>query len=156
MRGDMGKAKHAQPPRGTYPGASTEIEVAGFKSISDEQSLEIRSLTILAGATSSSMARMMQPLLLVKQTLEAGFNPSSLWLSGPNVKATSADQLLSRTGKRLSSNTFQLGMRTNGGDHCRTTFRKEHKTGFRIEEMEIGEKVETTRSVWPGMSKADI
>src|ERR1700726_1505431 len=76
--------------------AIAEITVAGFKSISDEQCIEIRPLTILAGANSSGKSSMMQPLLLLKQTLEASYDPGPLLLNGPNVKFTAADQLLSR------------------------------------------------------------
>jgi predicted ATPase len=152
----MAKAKNDEALSGVYPGAITQIDVAGFKSISDEQRLEIRPLTILAGANSSGKSSMMQPLLLVKQTLEAGFNPGALWLLGPNVKATSADQLLSRTRKRPSSDAFELGMRTNAGDHFRTVFRKEHKTGFRIDQMEFGGKTQTTTTLWPEMTSSEI
>lgn len=48
----------------------THIDVAGFKSIDQEKTIEIRPLTILAGANSSGKSSMMQPLLLLKQTLE--------------------------------------------------------------------------------------
>ena len=53
------------------PHAITTLSVAGFKSIVDEQTIEIRPLTLLAGANSSGKSSMMQPLLLLKQTLEA-------------------------------------------------------------------------------------
>ena len=49
----------------------TRITVGGFKSINQEQDIEIRPLTILAGANSSGKSSMIQPLLLLKQTLEA-------------------------------------------------------------------------------------
>ena len=42
----------------------TRITVGGFKSISQEQSIEVRPLTILAGANSSGKSSIMQPLLL--------------------------------------------------------------------------------------------
>ncbi len=49
----------------------TEISVQGFKSLYEESRIEIRPLTILAGANSSGKSSIMQPLLLMKQTLEA-------------------------------------------------------------------------------------
>src|SRR5438552_19053615 len=101
----------------------TRIIVGGFKSISQEQSIEIRPLTILAGANSSGKSSIMQPLLLLKQTLEAGYDPGPLLLHGPNVKFTSADELLSRIGKRHSSDSFQIGMRLNKGRRFQTIFR---------------------------------
>src|SRR5438309_1828065 len=75
------------------PAAIAEITVAGFKSIEDEQSIEIRPLTILAGANSSGKSSIMQPLLLLKQTLEASYDPGALLLDGPNVKFSSAEQM---------------------------------------------------------------
>src|SRR2546425_12979745 len=88
----------------------TRITVAGFKSISQKQSIEIRPLTILAGANSSGKSSMLQPLLLLKQTLEESYDPGALLLYGPNVKFTSVDQLLSRISKSKSSNTFEVGI----------------------------------------------
>ena len=60
-----------QPERGKE--GITRITVGGFKSIVEEQSIEVRPLTILAGANSSGKSSIMQPLLLLKQTLEAPY-----------------------------------------------------------------------------------
>ena len=76
------------------PPAITSLSVAGFKSIVDEQSIAIRPLTLLAGANSSGKSSMMQPLVLLKQTLEAPYDPGPLLLNGPNVKFTSVAQFL--------------------------------------------------------------
>src|SRR5437868_9648059 len=112
----MAKKSRTGGVDGKDPWTVTEISVAGFKSISDEQRIEIRPLTILAGANSSGKSSMMQPLLLLKQTLEATYDPGPLLLNGPNVKFTSAEQLLSRIGKRHSWDIFQVGMRLGSGD----------------------------------------
>jgi len=48
---------------------------------------------------------MLQPLLLLKQTLEAPYDPGPLLLNGPNVKFTSARQFfpaVSETGRSMS------------------------------------------------------
>ena len=74
------------------PPAITSLSVAGFKSIVEEQTIQIRPLTLLAGANSSGKSSMMQPLLLLKQTLEAQYDPGPLLLNGPNVKFTSVSQ----------------------------------------------------------------
>ncbi len=74
----------------------TRIAVEGFKSISKKQSIDIAPLTILAGANSSGKSSIMQPLLMLKQTLEAPYDPGPLKIDGPNVQFTSADQFLSR------------------------------------------------------------
>jgi hypothetical protein len=73
----------------------TGISVAGFKSIVREQRIEIRPLTILAGANNSGKSSIMQPLLLLKQTLESGFDPGGLLLNGPNLSFRSASEFLS-------------------------------------------------------------
>lgn len=73
----------------------TKITVAGFKSIARETSIDIRSLTVLAGANSSGNSSMMQPLLLLKQTFEALYDPGILLLDGPHVKFTNFDQMIS-------------------------------------------------------------
>ena len=77
----------------------TQVAVCGYKSIGREQAIEVRPLTILAGANSSGKSSMMQPLLLLKQTLEAPYDPGALLLSGPNIKFTSTEQMLFRAGK---------------------------------------------------------
>src|SRR5438105_3173910 len=88
----------------------TRITVGGFKSIVQEQSIEIRPLTILAGANSSGKSSIMQPLLLLKQTLEATYDPGALLLNGPNVRFALVDQLLSRKSKGNVVNGFHIGI----------------------------------------------
>src|SRR5262245_40375629 len=88
----------------------TRIAVRGFKSIVEEQAIEVRPLTILAGANSSGKSSIMQPLLLMKQTLEATFDPGSLLLDGPNVRFTSSDQFLSRYAKGRTKRSFAVAL----------------------------------------------
>jgi predicted ATPase len=75
----------------------TRIAVEGFKSIVNRQEIEIAPLTILAGANSSGKSSIMQPLLMLKQTLEAPYDPGPLLINGPHVMFTSADQFLAKT-----------------------------------------------------------
>src|SRR5438128_7178785 len=86
------------------------ITVSGYKSIRDEQSIEIKPLTILAGANSSGKSSMIQPLLLLKQTLEATYDPGPLLLNGPNVNFTLVDQMLWHGKDR-----FQVGVELASG-----------------------------------------
>jgi hypothetical protein len=78
----------------------TRIAVEGFKSIATRQEIEIRPLTILAGANSSGKSSIMQPLLMLKQTLEATYDPGPLKLDGPNVKFTSSEQFFAKEGMK--------------------------------------------------------
>jgi hypothetical protein len=151
----MAKGMKSIPPTASPHLAIAEIRVAGFKSISEEQGIEIRPLTILAGANSSGKSSIMQAALLLKQTLEATYDPGALLLHGPNVKFTSADQLLSRIGKRHSSDAFHVGIGVNTGERFEISFRKEHKAGFGIEQMDVTEP-SGTFNLRPGMSSAEI
>src|SRR4051812_42863496 len=94
----------------SIPVGITRLSVAGYKSLRQEQSIEIHPLTILAGANSSGKSSIMQPLLLLKQTLEASYDPGALLLDGPNLKITSVEQILSRAGKKAeAAPMFQIG-----------------------------------------------
>lgn len=72
----------------------SRIQVKGFKSIRDDIDLEIRPLTVLAGQNSAGKSSAMQPLLLLKQTLEAPNDPGALLLHGPCFKGRRAGDLL--------------------------------------------------------------
>lgn len=76
----------------------TELKVSGFKSIRAEQSIEIRPLTILAGANSSGKSSIIQPLLLLKQTLEVLYDPGTLLIDGVNVKFSDTSQIFFNNG----------------------------------------------------------
>ena len=90
------KAKERARPRliSDYPLQS--ITIAGFKSIRDKTTLSLAGLNVIAGANSAGKSSFMQPLLLLKQTLEAGFDPGPLLLDGPHVRFTELSQFLSK------------------------------------------------------------
>ena len=112
----------------------TRITVGGFKSINQEQNIEIKPLTIIAGANSSGKSSFMQAVLLLKQTLEASYDPGSLLLNGPNVKFTSADQLLSRSQDGKSVGTFHVGVTIAVGSSVLTKLKQSMNKGFDVEE----------------------
>ncbi len=116
----------------------TRVAISGFKSISKEQSIEVKPLTILAGANSSGKSSMLHPLLLLKQTLEATYDAGALLLDGPNVKFTSGDQLLSRIGTGNRAKAFRIGIRVGTNTELITSFRRDPSKGFEIEESTIG------------------
>jgi AAA ATPase domain len=91
----------------------TEVSVKGFKSFAEEQRIKIRPLTILAGANSSGKSSAMQPLLLLKQTLEASYDPGPLLLYGPHVQFTSVEQLLTRLGGSRGNTEFGVKVFVN-------------------------------------------
>src|SRR5580658_5730304 len=87
----------------------TSLSIEGFKSIDAELTLELQPLTILAGANSSGKSSALQPLLLLKQTLEASYDPGPLLLNGPNVEFTSVSQFLCRSRAKAEEGTFSFG-----------------------------------------------
>jgi predicted ATPase len=109
----------------------TRIAVEGFKSIVKRQEIEIAPLTILAGANSSGKSSIMQPLLMLKQTLEATYDPGPLKIDGPNVKFTSSEEFLSgneQNGQRLlrveiSAGDFTFEFRFAGLEVTEQTYR---------------------------------
>jgi predicted ATP-binding protein involved in virulence len=107
----------------------TLIDVSGFKSFSQEQSIDIRPLTILAGANSSGKSSMMQPLLLLKQTLEASYDPGALLLNGPNVKFTQVEQLLSRLTTKKEKDRFTITIWGEPGTALHTAFKRGKSKG---------------------------
>ena len=114
----------------------TKIAVKGFKSIADECEIEIRPLTILAGANSSGKSSIMQPLLMLKQTLEAPYDPGPLLINGPNVQYTEIIQFLSTLSNKGKTDSFQIGIEinnTNISEYFKIIFKKE------LSEIEIVE-----------------
>ncbi|MDQ4126007.1 MAG: AAA family ATPase [Actinomycetota bacterium] len=82
----------------------THFGTARYKSILKKREVEVRPLTVFAGANSSGKSSIMQPLLLLKQTLEAPYDPGALLLDGSDVTFTAAEQLLaSKNGEREKS-----------------------------------------------------
>lgn len=99
----MKKANGGGKPPREGPAAITRVFVSGYKSLAGGAEIEIRPLTLLAGANSSGKSSIMQPLLLMKQTLEAPYDPGGLKLDGPHVKLTDVEQMFSRAGKAAST-----------------------------------------------------
>lgn len=79
-----------------------ELTVAGYKSIKDEQALRIAPLTLLAGVNSAGKSSLMQPLLLMKQTLESSYTTGPLLLDGPHVKFRNSTEILTQFRSRAS------------------------------------------------------
>lgn len=118
-------------PKRQQPGIN-RITLAGYKSIIREQTIDIHPLTILAGANSSGKSAIMQPLLLMKQTLEATWDPGPLLLNGPHVRITSFEHLLSRGN--VAADAFTVGIGTDQDEFVSSTFKRRSKKGFDLAE----------------------
>ena len=119
------------------------ITVGGYKSLGSEQSIEIRPLTLLAGANSSGKSSIMQPLLLLKQTLEASYDPGPLLLYGPNVKFTSGQQIFSRTSAKAAADRFSVAI-TDRDEDGGTTFSlvfDKNSHGLRLTTMSVADQL---------------
>lgn len=127
------------------------IRVRGFKSVNSEQHIVIQPLTILAGANSSGKSSMMQPLLLLKQTLEAAGDPGALLLNGENVKFTRAEQLLAKG----SNDEFGVQIELSDGQSLGLAFWKADR-GFDLKEMTCTYPEDVSFTVVPSMSHNDI
>ncbi len=132
-----------------------KIAVRGYKSISDEQEIELRPLTLLAGANSSGKSSIMQPVLLLKQTLEAPSDPGALLLNGPNVRFTSAEQLLSRITGRPPKPDFMVRIELSQGMTLDLVFKREIGVGFEISEMNYS-RGDVKLRISPKMSHEEI
>ena len=88
-----------------------EIRVQGYKSLVDAK-IQVRPLTLLAGTNSSGKSSIMQPLLLIKQTMEAPYQPAgALVLDGAHVQAETAGELVS---KMLSVSESYFSVKAEG------------------------------------------
>jgi len=116
----------------------TKIAVGGFKSLAKECAIDIRPLTLLAGANSSGKSSIMQPLLMLKQTLEAPYDPGPLLIEGPNVQFTSAEQFLSKLADKVETDRLQIRIDHREIDSSylstTTTFKKGQR-GIQLVEM---------------------
>ncbi|MEI6331706.1 MAG: AAA family ATPase [Pseudanabaena sp. ELA645] len=116
----------------------TRISVSGYKSLAEECSIEIAPLTILSGANSSGKSSIMQPLLLMKQTLESTYDAGSLKLNGANVRLTSTDQIFTKNIKNTrtsldSKNSFSVSIELDSNKKLRNIFKKGNKfSGIKI------------------------
>ncbi len=109
----------------------TRISVSGYKSLAEECSIEIAPLTILSGANSSGKSSIMQPLLLMKQTLESTYDAGSLKLNGANIRLTSTDQIFTRKLTRsglITSKKFTVSVEIDGQNVIKNTFNKKYRT----------------------------
>lgn len=84
-------------------GPIDSISLRGFKSHRNTHDITLKPITLLAGGNSSGKSSLMQPLLLMKQTLETTFEPPPLHLGGPCLTIDSAEEMFWRgdDGERL-------------------------------------------------------
>ena len=97
--------------------------------------MRLSDLTVLAGQNSAGKSTVVQPLLLIKQTMEKPFDVGGLAIDGPLVQFTSADQLLSHSagGKTVE---FFLKM-SSDNSYVTMFYKKAAERGVIIDRMEF-------------------
>jgi hypothetical protein len=156
MSGETKTPKQPDAEKGGLMEAQWEIlrlGVAGYKSISREQAVEIAPLTLFAGANSSGKSSMMQPLLLLKQTLEASFDPGPLLLDGPNLKFRSVDEFLSRNGKPTHRLEVALGLEL--AMSAKLQFRRRPGNGLELQQTVYRDR-DGELTLSPGMKPEEL
>ena len=134
----------------------TAVTVCNYKSICHAQRIDLKPLTVLAGTNSSGKSSIMQPLLLLKQTLEAPFDPGALLLDGPNVRFTSTEQLFCRV-ESTCKDTFSVRFELDKKNSLELKFSRNRARGVAIG-IEGMLFVENDKEQWihPEMSSDDI
>jgi hypothetical protein len=111
------------------------LEISDFKSIGPTHRVTFGALTVHAGANRTGKSTLMQPVLLLKQTLDSSFDEGPLRLDGPNVNVRSASRLISKVpGARTDGFEFCFGL--EGGGRFRLGFSYEDGRGLDVELME--------------------
>lgn len=110
------------------------IAIEGYKSLRSRKEISTPPLTVIAGVNSSGKSSIMQPLLLLKQTVDAAYDPGPLQLDGPNVSITSVDQILSRgasAASRVTSFSVELCI---DGQRTKAKFSRDAAGNLRVAE----------------------
>ncbi|MER5859608.1 AAA family ATPase [Streptomyces sp900105245] len=119
--------------RPSHPGIQS-IAIEGYKSLRTRKEISTPPLTVIAGVNSSGKSSIMQPLLLLKQTVDAAYDPGPLQLDGPNVSITSVDQILSRgasAASRVTSFSVELCV---DGQRAKAKFSRDTSGNLRVAE----------------------
>ena len=112
----------------------TAIEVTGFKSAIDPVRVNFRDITILAGVNSAGKSTIMQPLLLIKQTIEKPFDPGALAIDGPLAGFTNAEQFFSHGGSKDAVQEFSVTFE-HGAAEFKFTYGRSASAGIELMEM---------------------
>ena len=102
-----------------------------FRVFRERTELDIGRLTLLAGANSSGKSSAMLPALLLKQTLDAPFDPGPLLLSGSHVAIASFDHLRSHGAE----GDVVMGIETTAGRAIEMHFKRDRKREISVASM---------------------
>jgi predicted ATPase len=134
----------------------SKITVSGYKSIKNEISIDIKQLTILAGANSSGKSSILQPLLLLKQTLEQAYDPGPLNLNGPHVTFTQLDQIFSRLKKNQYTKEIQIGFENEEKEYLQIIYGRNKDNKIFISSMTTKSHSQKKQTLTPEMTTEQI
>jgi predicted ATPase len=132
-----------------------KLSIEGYKSISEKQTIDIRGLTILAGANSSGKSSFMQPLLLIKQTLENDFDAGGVLLDGANVKLSNSSEIISKVPAK-EKKEFTISV-VDSDYEIRATYKLGTKPGVQIHSIYVKDEQFTNGfTIKEGLSSSQI
>ena len=111
----------------------SKISIKGYKSFPNETEISIRPLTILSGANSSGKSSFIQPLLLLKQTLEESYDPGIFLLNGQHVKFNRYEQMFSKI-KSENYSQIQFKFETFSGQRLELRYGLNEQKEIQIKE----------------------
>ena len=111
--------------------AVRKVILQNFRVFRERTEIEIGRLTLLAGANSSGKSSALLPVLLLKQTLDAPFDPGPLLLSGGHVALASFDHLRSHG----ANGDVLFGIETTKKQAIEISFRRDHRAEIAVASM---------------------
>lgn len=105
-----------------------KITISGFKSIKEPQSIKVKPMTVISGTNSAGKSSFMQPMLLIKQSIDTVRDTGFINLNGDNVKFNSVGQIFSNVGG-VTSKGFSVSFLIENGFF---TFPTEHQKELKI------------------------
>lgn len=133
-----------------------KLSIEGYKSIASKKTLKFDGLTVLSGANSSGKSSFMQPLLILKQTIENHYDSGSLMLDGANVKLTDSSQVISKVDG-YKKKSFSVAL-TGEDTQCEVLYKYKRGTGLLVDEITLdnNKTFKNGLRLQIGMSSQDI
>jgi predicted ATPase len=128
--------------------------VNNYKAFSKSTLIEFGDLTIFTGANSSGKSSVMEPLLLLKQTLDSTTDPGALDIDGSDISMASFEgQLLSKINKDRDS--FAVSLILSSGQTVSLEFVAGAYFGVALRNMYVSDG-DTSMTLREGMSENKI
>jgi predicted ATPase len=131
------------------------VYLEGYKSFFSKQRVKLAPVTIFAGANSSGKSSVMQPLLLMKQTIESQYDPGTLLLSGANIKFTSLEQMLSKRAGEDQKTHFTVGIESKNNWFLEVTYCRKDEYGIGVKNVTLRRSNGFAIQFWEGKKFAE-